>query len=151
MITNIKAKLIWGGTRILTVDGGKGVIDDAARDAFTHGQCHSLAIALHDLTDWPIIGIGGDPDSPNHFVVYSPKIDDFIDIGGPGAFSRDYGEHLSMLKEFTRDEAIHPEYYLKANLKAAKPFAKTIYEQISALPTTTKRDNAKRYLLKYAI
>lgn len=30
-----------------------GRLDDAAREAFTSGQCHALALALHEATGWP--------------------------------------------------------------------------------------------------
>ncbi|WP_433860224.1 hypothetical protein [Streptomyces kronopolitis] len=30
-----------------------GRLDDAAREAFTTGQCHALALALHEVTGWP--------------------------------------------------------------------------------------------------
>ncbi|MGW7090016.1 hypothetical protein ACWGH2_41905 [Streptomyces sp. NPDC054871] len=30
-----------------------GHLDDAAREAFTSGQCHAFALALHEVTGWP--------------------------------------------------------------------------------------------------
>jgi len=33
----------------------EGVIDDEAEYAYTNGQCIALSLALHKLTDWPII------------------------------------------------------------------------------------------------
>jgi hypothetical protein len=35
-----------------------GVVDDAAHDAFRTGQCHALALALHERTGWPLVVIG---------------------------------------------------------------------------------------------
>lgn len=35
----------------------RGVLDMSARRVLTHGGCGALAIALHDLTGWPIIAI----------------------------------------------------------------------------------------------
>lgn len=32
-----------------------GVIDKAAQIYFTHGQCHALALALHEATGWPLV------------------------------------------------------------------------------------------------
>ncbi|MGW3954620.1 hypothetical protein ACWEKM_27645 [Streptomyces sp. NPDC004752] len=34
-----------------------GRLDDAAREAFTHGQCHAFARALSAVTGWPTIGL----------------------------------------------------------------------------------------------
>jgi hypothetical protein len=34
-----------------------GVIDGAAKHAFSRGACASLAYAIHETTGWPIIGI----------------------------------------------------------------------------------------------
>ena len=35
-----------------------GVIDLPARLVFTRGQCHALALALNEATDWPIVWVG---------------------------------------------------------------------------------------------
>lgn len=32
-----------------------GVLDDAAREAFTEGQCHAFAQAMHERTGWPLV------------------------------------------------------------------------------------------------
>jgi len=147
-ISNVTVSITNNRHQMLTIEDGMGVIDRAAKIAFTEGQCHALAIAFHDATGWPIIGIGGDPDSPSHFVVYDPKIDDFVDIGGPKAFTRDWGEHRYMLKEFTRDEAIQPEFYQKADIKAAIPFVKTLMEQLDSLPEVKPKLQGLQYLDK---
>lgn len=34
-----------------------GVLDDAAVNFFANGRCASMALALHQLTDWPMIGL----------------------------------------------------------------------------------------------
>jgi hypothetical protein len=34
-----------------------GVLDAAAGHAFATGQCHGLALALHEETDWPLVAI----------------------------------------------------------------------------------------------
>jgi hypothetical protein len=44
-----------------------GLLDDRARDAFLHGQCHALARVLSDACDWPMAMLisdhcGQDPD-----------------------------------------------------------------------------------------
>lgn len=32
-----------------------GVLDEVARFAYTHGQCHALAAALAEVTGWPVL------------------------------------------------------------------------------------------------
>lgn len=34
-----------------------GVVDNSAKRIFTQGGCGALAIALHDITGWPIVAI----------------------------------------------------------------------------------------------
>ncbi|WP_167163101.1 hypothetical protein [Streptomyces sp. MBT27] len=41
------------GANGFTYDVTPGLIDDAARRAFTEGQCHALALALTEMTGWP--------------------------------------------------------------------------------------------------
>uniref|UniRef100_UPI003F49A359 hypothetical protein n=1 Tax=Streptomyces sp. CA-136453 TaxID=3240050 RepID=UPI003F49A359 len=41
------------GANGLTYSVTPGRIDDAARRAFTEGQCHALALALTEVTGWP--------------------------------------------------------------------------------------------------
>ena len=63
----------WAGTDFeLTA----GVIDITARWVFTHGQCHSLALALHYATGWDIVGANDydiDSSTPNHVAVIDPQ------------------------------------------------------------------------------
>ncbi|AOG03210.1 hypothetical protein [Bosea sp. RAC05] len=67
-----------------------GVIDGAARHAFSYGACGGLAIALHDALGWPLVAItdahnvmdgraGG--GSAMHWGVQRPD-GKFIDIDG---------------------------------------------------------------------
>lgn len=63
-----------------------GVIDDTAEHVFTHGHCHSLALALHEATGWDIIGSlsgwNGD-DTPDHVGVLVPgPTPEVLDIHG---------------------------------------------------------------------
>jgi hypothetical protein len=43
----------WGGQHTVTL----GHLDDAARFAFAHGQCHALARAVTDATGWPLAAL----------------------------------------------------------------------------------------------
>lgn len=158
MTETATVKLAWGGTEKVTIRDGKGVIDEAASHAFTNGQCHAFAIAMHDLTGWPIIGIGGteligiggtEPEySPGHFVVYDPNLDSFVDIDGPGAEKRFDWIMRRRTEEFTREKALKPEYYQKPNLKVAKAFAQTVLQELDTLPVKPGTTNARKYLRK---
>lgn len=64
----------------------EGVIDGAARTVFTTGQCHALALALHERTGWPIRVLaygrkGAAVTSGNHLVVVDPD-GNAVDIEG---------------------------------------------------------------------
>lgn len=54
------------------VDLQLGVIDDAARLAFSSGQCHAMAAALHERTGWPLHELYDDDGDPIHFYVITP-------------------------------------------------------------------------------
>lgn len=79
-----------------------GVLDEAAEFAFSHGQCHAFAQALHERTGWPIVAVGHDEcnyniscaqfeDDPcdcqiNHTGVRTPD-GKFADVYGVGRLS----------------------------------------------------------------
>lgn len=52
------------------------VVTKQVEDIFSSGQCHALAVALHEILGWPIKGCYGSYGSKakhtHHFVVYSP-------------------------------------------------------------------------------
>ncbi len=135
-MTKIKAEAWtgWGDTvtKTLTVDNeGFGVIDEAATYVFSRGQCHALALAVHQLTGWPIKGVGDysdSPLSPGHCINYSPTHKVYMDIRGIRP------KPHSTYKVVNR--RIHPKHignmagYLEPNIEAAIPFAKTLLRQL---------------------
>ncbi|MCM1943149.1 hypothetical protein NC239_33600 [Streptomyces sp. G3] len=48
------------------------VITPAAVEVFTRGACAGLAVALHDVTSWPIVEVGHCDGLPLHFMVRHP-------------------------------------------------------------------------------
>lgn len=68
-----------------------GEIDHTAIEVFTMGQCHALALALNQRTQWEIAGIYSEDDmanpsderTPKHVICVSPY--GFVDIEGIGA------------------------------------------------------------------
>lgn len=71
-----------------------GVVNDAALEAFHYGYCHVMALALHDATGWPLVGIWYNGDNytddyvPGHVAVKHPE-GYFVDIYG--AYTEDPG------------------------------------------------------------
>jgi hypothetical protein len=129
----------WGewsrDTRTLKVDDdGYGVLDKAASMAFRRGQCHALALAIHELTGWPIKGLGDydRPNSPAHCVVWCPKLRGYVDVRG--RVSRKYFYRRNGWKVINR--RVRPveiesfEDYLKPNMEAARAFAKTVLRNL---------------------
>ena len=132
-----------GDKEIEWKNNGKGVINRDAITAFTWGHCHSFAYKMHDMTGWPIIGVGDDVNSPGHFLVYSPRIDDYVDIQGPGALKR--WEFLAEdgIHEFTPDQK--PVHYRPMNKDMAKPFVVTVLDKVMRLPEKNTHNNDKFY------
>jgi hypothetical protein len=141
-VKNIRAAFFtWGGSTTsatLTIDDkGFGVIDANAKKVFTQGQCHALAIALNQLAGWPIKGVGypyEEPESPSHCLNYSPKLKGYVDIEGLHKRVPQYGRNWRVLnRNISQDTA--KKYlagYMKPNVRAAIPFAKTILRDLEA-------------------
>jgi hypothetical protein len=58
-----------------------GVLDRRAVAAFTLGQCHGMALALHERTGWPMVAAYDVEDSCQH-VLADAGDDRFVDIAG---------------------------------------------------------------------
>jgi hypothetical protein len=112
----------------------EGIIDHEAREAFTRGQCHSLALALHRLAGWELYGLykpselryGG---TPSHTVVRSPD-GEYIDINGNNALEDWRGYYPAATpKAVTEAQVLEFEHidYVTPDIAAAMPFAKTLY------------------------
>ena len=82
MQTNVRLNANWGwGDRDFELVPGE--LTDDARYVFTRGQCHSLALALHEATGWPIFGdfVSEYDDTPDHVFVQAPD-GRFVDVEG---------------------------------------------------------------------
>lgn len=146
-MNSLKLSTNQGNAVIKWKDNGLGEIDADAIKAFSWGYCHSFAYEMNEKTGWPIIGIGGSdviaPNMPGHFVVYDPRIDDFVDIQGAGAFNRyDYlvRDHV---KRYAPNE--YPVNYRPMNKKMAEPFVTTVLEKIKKIPTRRFKMNPDKY------
>lgn len=49
-----------------------GTLDERAVHAFTEGQCHALALVLHERTGWPLRWIEDEEGDPTHCYVLAP-------------------------------------------------------------------------------
>lgn len=63
-----------------------GTVDEDVRYLFTHGQCHALALAGHEVTRWPVIWAGDWEDGadayyPDHLYLLHPS-DMLLDVNG---------------------------------------------------------------------
>jgi hypothetical protein len=112
----------------------EGIIDHDAKQAFTRGQCHALALALHRLTGWQLYGLYRPHElrrgtTPSHTVVRTPD-GEYIDINGNNALEewRKY-YHEAEPKAVTEAQvlAFEEDDYCKPDIKAAMPFAVTLY------------------------
>lgn len=61
--------------RVWDVRVRDGVPSADAITVFTEGDCWALAVAIHDLTGWPLVaaGIGDDADWWDHMLVETPN------------------------------------------------------------------------------
>jgi hypothetical protein len=127
----------WGNRQKIEIDDN-GHIDANAERAFTNGQCHALAIAIHDLTGWQLIALcQADPDdfedrydvldNSGHVVVRTPR-GDYLNIRGKDVLDR-WSDSKPV--EITRDEACDMPRYMKPDLNAARVFAPVVLRKFT--------------------
>ena len=124
------------GTMNLTAQTSRHIV----LDAFTNGNCHSFALALHKLTGWPMFGLYKDdeyPDIPHHIVVRTPR-GAFLDVQGRGANRRwqKYGMfeyrpvrkgHLRQMVQKWHDAGVG---LIPSNVAGALPFAERLLSKL---------------------
>jgi hypothetical protein len=107
----------WVGTYEL--DPADGITSET-KIVFTHGQCHSLAVAIHDMTGWELFGQLGFSDEPSHVFVKSPF--GFLDIEGNNAGAWYDGEPYPL----SREEILQFRTYKPCDPENARPFAELV-------------------------
>lgn len=77
---------------------------EIVRREYVSGTCGAFAIALHDITGWPIVGINGGM----HLAVRSPDgmILDYMGLSKDKAVLRRYGMVRAPILEWTREETV---------------------------------------------
>ena len=150
----------WFGTRVPVRLPDDGSIDDNVERAFTNGHCHSFALAVHGMTNWPIMGListtGDSEDSPGHCVLFDPKRNDYFDIGGYGAKERWkanveewWGADIEVKEVLiTPADISNFTAYMEPEVEVARPFAKTLLAGLdivsSDVVVSKKRRTKKR-------
>ena len=109
---------------------------DEVRDVFSHGQCHSFALALHKLTGWPLFAMYEKNTSRAHHVVVQHPSGDFVDVEGLGAFDRWQEEWENCLelrsvrpgqiRYWVRQRNENGSGYFPTNVRGALPFAEDV-------------------------
>lgn len=103
-----------------------GELDAAAFAAFEHGACEALAVALHDLTGWPLVkvadpwNVSGDVDewgiavagggSAVHWAVRTPA-GELVDVRGahaPGELAASYDGDVDELTDSDEEAGCTP-------------------------------------------
>lgn len=109
-----------------------GVLDDRAHEAFTCGQCHAFALALHQITGWPLYLLCHDASDPieswTHVVVR--RLDGaFIDIDGE---CWDLPVNWGAVAVPTNKSTVYrlPGRVVPIRVKAAEPFARAVLAQL---------------------
>ena len=113
-----------------------GVLDDAAAEFFANGHCASMALALHEITGWPLVSMDvvqeSDDDDGNfriartggHGVVLSPL--GFLDALGPGALEGWARNHSLDRHSEYRVNLEHDYLYARQNIDLVFPFAEAL-------------------------
>src|ERR1035437_6030934 len=123
-------------------------IDNDAVEEFTCGQCHALALAIHEETKLPLAGIWRDKyedwelePTPDHVVVVLPD-SRLLDIEGPGAENRWVGA----VRPFTPEEVMDFQKfdYHAPDMGNAKRYAQAVLKQYGIQKfTPLKRSRAE--------
>lgn len=136
----------WVGAIALTT----GVIDDSSRKAFTNGQCHALALAVHERTGWPLMivaldycvedwdscvwEIDGLCSCQTYHVVVRDDAGRVWDINGPqdpATLLASYGEDVSLrwlAGDVLEHIAAHDPTWRRPNLRVARSFVDVLFD-----------------------
>ena len=124
----------WGKVELPEEPNVEALKKDGVVTTFTFGHCHSLALAIHELTGWPLVGLyrlyrpwSNMEETPDHVVVKTPK-GKLLDISGLDNVRGYSGE-----VKFTKDEVERFRDYRKPDTKMARPFAVVLLRSISQI------------------
>jgi hypothetical protein len=94
---------------------------------FTHGQCHALAVALHEILGWPIYGIfdsWGPDKTTYHYMLQCPR-GGFADVTGFHCFDCGYRKTTkrTILAHRNKD-------FVKPAMEFARHYAPLVIEKL---------------------
>ena len=133
MLVEVQHYSFWGpvNTKVQIDNKGFGVLNNEAKRVFSTGQCHAFAVALAELTGWPIKGLGGfmdTKDSPAHCVVYCPPLKKYIDI--KGFRDKDEYPYKILNRNISNKLANSLKGYLPAHMDSARAMARTMMRDV---------------------
>jgi hypothetical protein len=100
----------------------QGVLDDQAKFAFTRGHCHSLALAVHQQTGWPMMAIvGNEKQAVTHVVVAMPD-GRWLDAFGPCPAEARRGYHAEEFDQEQIQELGKHKHWLPTDAETAASF-----------------------------
>lgn len=110
----------WHGPIFLETNKG---ITSLARFVFSRSHCHSLAVAIHGETSWPLMAIGKNiKNEPLHIVVKTPS-DNLLDVFGLYSFvpQQVHTESIFQIRSYNT--------YKPLAIAAARPFAQILLHE----------------------
>lgn len=113
---------------------------------FVKGQCHALALALHDLTGWPILGqysLYGGSRHTSHFVVSCPVEKPYrCEADATGVHCTDSG-FRSVNPDTIRNNRLRG--FLPPAMEFARHFAPMILREINVQLESTRAGKGRPY------
>lgn len=126
------------GDTVLVLDH-EGRLDEAALLALLGGHCHSLALALHQQTDWPLVAIDRRRDGVCVHVAVQREDGKIVDISG--AHTREEisdavagGAVLRQVAAGDLDELHEKHNWAKPDPDGVSPWVKTALDQAEREP-----------------
>lgn len=109
-----------------------GVIDETARWVFTHGHCHSLALAISDVTGWDLVGAFQWDDTPyggpSHVGILTDA-GEVLDIDGrwePHQWGREYSAQVI---DVDYHDALSWDYYREPQIEIAQLWVDPVFHK----------------------
>jgi len=104
-----------------------GIMDSDAQSAFSHGHCHSLALAVHRKTGWPMLGLSRHSRNGDltHVVLEMPD-GRWLDSRGPS--QPDGGDVVEMDARQVISLGDHSKDWLSTDEQLAESFVEPLLE-----------------------
>jgi hypothetical protein len=116
------------GRTILVAVKLSGRMNERVAKLLRRGQCHALAVALHEVLGWPVVACYRRQNDrlPIHYCVRSPDTFQFADVQGLQGRRCEFTKHASAKYLLGRRHAD----WLKPNMELARHFAPLIAADI---------------------